>query len=300
MTYSIVARDPRTGQLGIGVQSHHFGVGAIVPFLHSDAGAIAVQSFAGPEYGINGLQLLREGRDCGDVLARLLADDPGRSRAQVTVMSTTGEVATFTGSNCVGLAGHITDNALSCQANMVESDAWSAMHDAFRETDGDLPKRLIAALCAAEEGGGDRRGQQSAAVVVTSRRVRGALDVDLRVDDHDEPLAELTRLDRMRRSSAGIHSALGAARHGRLAEALDDLTEAQAGYGEANLEPSVWAAVLLARAGRLSEARALVRRAMAVHDGWKGFLASLPDAGLLPEDPELLRGLLADPEAVSR
>lgn len=294
MTYSIIARDPDTGQLGIGVQSHYFAVGASVPFAEYGVGAVATQASAHPEHRAQALDLVRSGSSPAEALECVLSANPQRSRTQVAIMSASGETATYTGEDCVGLAGHVSDEGISCQANMVEAEVWLTMRDTFAAAEGDLAVRLLAALHAAEAHGGDRRGRQSAALIVTSGSAARTLEVDLRVDDHPDPLGELARLDQHRRAASLMLSALDRSRRNQLDQSVAELKRAQALYGDANLEPSVWAATLLARVGRLDEAHDLMRRAVATHSGWAGFVAALPSARLLPDDPALIDALLAE------
>jgi uncharacterized Ntn-hydrolase superfamily protein len=195
-TYSIVARDPATGELGVAVQSHWFGVGAIVPWVMPGVGAVATQSIAEPAYGPRALELLAGGAPPGEALARLLADDDRARYRQVAVIDGRGEVAVHTGEGCIAWAGDQGGREFSAQANMMASaEVWPAMAHAFEAAAGPLTRRLVAALHAAEARGGDVRGRQSAALVVAPPDGEAwRRRVDLRVEDHPEPLAELDRL----------------------------------------------------------------------------------------------------------
>ncbi|HWQ29053.1 MAG TPA: DUF1028 domain-containing protein, partial [Dehalococcoidia bacterium] len=203
-TYSIVARDPATGALGVAVQSHYFSVGSIVSWAEAGVGAVATQSIANVDYGPRGLALMREGLSASQALSALLENDPGRDVRQVAMVDARGGVAAHTGTRCIPAAGHLSGDGFSVQANLMANDSvWPAMRDAFERSDGELADRLLAALEAAQNAGGDIRGQQSAALLVVSGERshepwRGRL-FDLRVEDHPEPVAELKRLVRLRR-----------------------------------------------------------------------------------------------------
>src|SRR5438034_5758282 len=195
-TYSIVARDPATGELGAAVQSHWFGVGPIVPWVRAGVGAVCTQSIAEAAYGPRALERLAGGARAGETLDELLrADELARFR-QVAVVDAHGNVAVHTGDGCIAYAGHERGHEFSAQANMMASpEVWPAMAHAFEQASGPLARRLMAALQAAEARGGDARGRQSAALVVARPDAEPwRHTVDVRVDDHPEPLAELERL----------------------------------------------------------------------------------------------------------
>ena len=215
VTYSIVARDPATGELGVAVQSHWFSVGSTVPWAEPAIGAVATQSIADPSYGPNTLDLLRAGLDARDALDRLLQRDNGQVMRQVAVVDAHGRVAAHTGRRCVQFAGHETGRGFVCAANMMRNEGVpQAMARAFTTAMGELPDRLLAALDAAEGIGGDVRGRQSAAmIVVRSRDEQWIRSLDLRVEDSAFPLVELRRLMRLRQAYD-------------LAERADELTAA--------------------------------------------------------------------------
>jgi uncharacterized Ntn-hydrolase superfamily protein len=195
-TYSIVGRDPDTGELGVAVQSHWFSVGSIVSWAEPGVGAVATQAIAEPAYGPRLLELMRAGESPGAALRTLLdADEKARFR-QVAVVDASGAGAVHTGDDCIPHAGHTEGEDFSAQANMMASaDVWPAMAKAFRAAAGPLARRLFAALEAAEAAGGDVRGRQSAALlVVPAEGESWRRDTDLRVEDHPQPLAELKRL----------------------------------------------------------------------------------------------------------
>lgn len=198
-TFSIVARDPETGELGIAVQSKFIAVGAVVPWAKAGVGAVATQSYANTTFGPEGLRLLGEGRKPDEVLAALTENDAGRERRQVGIVDAKGRSATHTGKGCMAWAGGVAEENLACQGNILAGEkVVQEMVRAFKESKGDLGDRLISALAAGQEAGGDTRGKQSAALLVVREgwgyggfndRYR-----DLRVDDHPEPIAELKRV----------------------------------------------------------------------------------------------------------
>ena len=199
MTFSIVARDPDKRAVGVAVQSKFVSVGSVVPFVLADAGAIATQSFANVEYGPDGLDLLRQGHDAESVIDTLTARDAEAESRQVGVVGRDGSVAAFTGEECFDVAGDIQGKTYTVQGNIFENEeTLTAMADAYEETEGGLPERLLAALHAGNEAGGDSRGEQSAAMYVA--KPEGGYDggndrwIDVRVDDHETPIAELERV----------------------------------------------------------------------------------------------------------
>jgi uncharacterized Ntn-hydrolase superfamily protein len=199
MTFSIVARDPQKGELGIAVQSKFLAVGAVVPWAKAGVGAIATQSWANTSYGPLGLELLENGLPANEVLAELTRNDESRSERQVGIIGVIGTPATYTGEECLPWAGGYVGEHYACQGNiLVGEDTVLAMAHTFEETAGHLCDRLIAALAAGQEAGGDSRGQQSAALLVVREKggYGGFNDrfIDLRVDDHTQPIDELQRL----------------------------------------------------------------------------------------------------------
>ena len=277
-TYSIVARDPETGELGAAVQSHWFGVGPIVPWVRPGVGAVATQSIADPGYGPRALDLLEADAHPGAqaVLADLIAADEVARFRQVAIVDASGEVAVHTGEGCIDWAGDETGDGFSAQANMMAStEVWPAMAQAFESAAGPLARRLLAALHAAEGKGGDVRGRQSAALVVAPAQGEPWQRlVDLRVDDHPDPLTELDRL-------LDLSDAYALATEG------DDLTgegrhdEAAAKYAAAsatapgNHELLFWAGLAAAQTGDLRGGVDQVRQAIALHPGWKDLLERL-------------------------
>ncbi|MBK8724655.1 MAG: DUF1028 domain-containing protein [Holophagaceae bacterium] len=208
-TFSIVARDPRTGDLGVAVQSHWFSVGSVVTWAEAGVGAVATQSFSDPRYGALGLEMLRAGHGAPDALRGLLAADADREVRQVAMVDASGRVAAHTGARCIQAAGHETGDQFSCEANLMDkATVWPAMARAYREALKDdrldLADRLLAALRAAQAEGGDIRGQQSAALLIVKAKSSGKpwedRVFDLRVEDHADPIGELSRLVKLRRA----------------------------------------------------------------------------------------------------
>lgn len=298
-TYSIVARDPATGQLGVAVQSHWFQVGTVVPWAEAGVGAVATQSFSLPAYGPRGLALMRGGVAAPDALARLVEDDAQRAVRQVAMVDADGRVDAWTGESCIEAAGHVVaaEEGFAVQANLMESSSvWAAMADAYRGADGDLAERLLAALEAAEAEGGDIRGRQSAALLVVRAETTGEpwrdRVVDLRVDDAPEPLIELRRLLRRHRAYESMNA-------GDEALALDDVEAAMGHYAHAaTLEPEIaelpfWQAVTLFSAGREDEALPIFRDVFARDERWVRLVPRLVDAGLLPDDEAKVERILS-------
>jgi uncharacterized Ntn-hydrolase superfamily protein len=297
MTYSIVARDPETGQFGVAVQSHFFSVGPIVPWAESGVGAVATQAHVEVSYGPRGLELMRGGTSAGRALGVLVFADKEADRRQVAMVDALGRVAAHTGERCIAEAGDRQGDGVSVQANMMlKPTVPDAMLAAYTGASGDLADRLLASLDAAEAEGGDIRGRQSAAMVVVNAKPSDKpwLDrvVDLRVEDDPSPLEELRRLVAMRHGYDAVERADQAALRDDLETAAAEYANAEAGVGD-NVEASFWGGVSLAAAGQEDQARALLAKSFARHDGWKELLRRLPAAGMFPDDPALIERLLA-------
>ena len=214
MTYSIVARDAETGQLGVAVQSAMFGAGQAVPWAVAGVGAVATQAWGEIAYGPNLLARLRSGDEPVAALAALLADDPESEVRQVGVVDASGRAAAHSGSSTIAEAGHVVGDGWSVQANMMaKAGVPEAMANAFRGGTGDLASRLLDALDAAEAEGGDLRGRQAAGLIVVEAAPADqpghGIVVDVRVDDHAEPLRELRRLVELARSYRRLEEAVG-------------------------------------------------------------------------------------------
>ena len=292
-TFSIVARDPATGELGVAVQSHWFSVGSIVAWAEAGVGAVATQSFVDPSYGKNGLDLMRGGKSAPDTLKELLAKDEGREVRQVAMIDAQGRVDAWTGKNDIQAAGHIVGKDFSVQANLMLNDkVWPAMARAFENTKGDLAERMLAALDAAQAAGGDIRGRQSAAMIVVTGKPTGQAwkdrTFDLRVDDSPEPLVELRRLVKLQRAYNHMNA-------GDLAVEKKDNEGALREYGAAeklvpdNAEMIYWHAVALVNMGRVEESLPLFREVFAMDRNWITLTPRLPKSGLLPDDPKIIQ-----------
>ncbi len=296
-TYSIVARDPATGELGVAVQSHWFSVGAVVAWAEAGVGAVATQSFVDPSYGPLGLALMRAGRAAPDALRGLLAADEGRDVRQVAMIDAQGRVAAHTGRKCIAAAGQHVGTNYSVQANLMDKPTvWPAMARAFEAATGNLTDRLLAALEAAQREGGDIRGQQSAAILVVSGKPTGRpwLDrkVELRVEDSPDPLGELKRLVRMHRAYQHMDA-------GDDCSAQKNWECAAREYGAAEqllpeqMEVVFWHAVTLVTGGRVEEALPVFKKVFAREPKWAELVERLPAAELLPADEKLLARIKA-------
>ncbi|MEJ8801498.1 DUF1028 domain-containing protein [Pontibacter sp. H249] len=296
-TYSIVARDPKTGEMAVGVQSHWFSVGTAVPWVEAGVGVVATQSFVNKSYGPLGLQLLKEGKTAEEALAILLAKDEAREVRQVSILDSKGNVATHTGKQCIRYAGHITGKNFSVQANMMLTDkVWPAMAKAFEKSEGQpLAERVLIAMQAAEQEGGDIRGKQSAAlVVVKGQKSDQPWDdkiIDLRVDDHEKPLDELARLLKVHRAYEHMNNGDLAIEKGQMQKAMEEYGKAEAMYPN-NLEMKYWHAIGLASSGQVDEAAKLLREVYRKDDNWRELTARLPEVGLLNVSKKDLEKLL--------
>ncbi|GAA1239554.1 hypothetical protein GCM10009676_25320 [Prauserella halophila] len=306
MTYSLLARDPSTGDIGVAVQSHFFAVGRLVPWATAGVGAVATQSIVEPSYGSQGLELMSRGSRPQEALTQLVEQDSEAERRQVALMAADGTAVVHTGSSCIPAAGHTIDHGLSTHANLVESETvWPAMADAFRTAEGNLAHRMLAALGAAERQGGDIRGRQSAAMIVVRGTPTGQLAqdrvIDVRVDDATDPLDELERLVdhaeafggllRMLETE-GLLSGEHTADAALVRQALAELDTAQRTVGENNLEPTVWKGLLLARGGYETDAQHAFQRAIRVKPRTAELVRRLGRAGMWPGDPDTLEALL--------
>ena len=296
-TYSIVARDAATGQLGVAVQSHWFSVGAIVPWAAPGVGAVATQAFAEPSYGPKGLELLRQGRSPDEALAQLLGADGHPEIRQVAVLDAQGRVAAHTGSRTVAEATHQVGDGFSVQANTMErTTVCAALASAFTAARGDLAARLLAALEAAEAEGGDIRGRQSAALLVGSGDAAlPAWDgriVDLRVEDNPAPLVELRRLLTLARAYVLMNDGDAAIGSGDLDGAHRHYSSAMA-LAPGNHEMIFWTAVSLAVGDKLETPLPLFAESFELHPPWREVVRRLPPAGLLPDDERLIARIVS-------
>jgi len=296
-TYSIVARDAATGEMGVAVQSHWFSVGRIVAWAEAGVGAVATQSFVDPAYGPLGLDMMRAGKSAEEALGAIVATDAGRDVRQVAMVDARGQVAAHTGAKAIQGAGHILGDQYSVQANMMLNDTVpAAMAQAFERAQGDLAERMLAALDAAEAVGGDVRGKQSAAILIVKAESTGRPWADrvmeLRIEDHAEPLVELRRLVTIHRAYEHMNRGDLALEHDDVEAAVREFSSAQALFPE-NPEMKFWHAVALVNVGRVAQSLPLFAAVFARDRNWVTLLQRLPAAGLLPDDQELMNTLLA-------
>jgi uncharacterized Ntn-hydrolase superfamily protein len=327
-TFSIVARDPATGEIGVAVQSHWFNVGSIVPWAEAGVGAVATQSFVDPSYGAKGLELMRKGTSAPDALLELLKADKSRKVRQVAMVDAQGRAAGFTGAHCIQAAGdmigkppsnkvlfrsvpdapndgtvHVGEN-YSVQANLMTNESvWPMMDKAFNETKGDLATRILAALDAAQAAGGDIRGKQSAALIIVKAKSSGKpwedRIFDLRVDDSPDPLKELRRLVTLQRAYNHMNAGDLAVEHKDNAAALREYAEAEKlidgvpGIEKSRLaEMTYWHAVALVNMGKVEESLPVFKRAFKIEPSWRETTKRLPRAELLPNDPLLIERIV--------
>ena len=290
-TYSIVARDPESGELGVAVQSHYFATGAVVTWADAGIGAVATQALVDPDYGKLGIELMGAGKSAPETLAALLAADAGREIRQVAMLDADGRVAAHTGNLTIPKAGHLVGEQFSVQANMMtHATVWPAMAAAYRAARGDLAERMIAALEAAESEGGDIRGRQSAAILIVSGTRSGKLlrdkIFDVRVDDAAEPLHELRRLTTVARAGHRMRLAYDALGRADIDGMNREFAAAEELAGE-NPEMRFWHSIALFTAGRLDEGIAMLREVAARDRNWVELALRLPET-MAPRDPRAM------------
>ena len=297
-TFSIVARDSATGEIGVAVQSHWFSVGTAVSWAEAGVGAVATQSFTNKSFGIRGLGLLRNGLTAQQALDSLLATDKGRDVRQVAIVDVNGNVAVHTGKSCIDHAGHIKGNGFSVQSNMMlTTNVPAAMAAAFEKSKSKvLAERLLLSLDAAQAAGGDIRGKQSSAILIvpakSTNQPWNERLVDLRVDDHSNPLVELRRL-------YNVHVAYEHMNNGDLAVEKNDMQKAMEEYNAAmkmfpqNLEMQYWTAVTLANNKQLIKALPILKKVFSADANWKELTRRLPKVGLLTVNGEEFKKILA-------
>jgi uncharacterized Ntn-hydrolase superfamily protein len=297
-TFSIVARDPQTGEMGVAVQSHWFSVGTSVSWAEAGVGAVATQSFVNKSFGIRGLSLLRSGLTAQEALDSLLRDDEGRDVRQVAIVDSKGNVATHTGKSCIDYAGHVNDNDFSVQSNMMLTNKDpSAMATAFEKSSGKaLAERMILALEAGQSAGGDIRGKQSAAIIIVPGKSEGKpwdeRTIDLRVDDNPEPIKELRRL-------YTVQVAYQHMNNGDLAVEKNDMSKAMNEYNAAmkmfpqNLEMQYWTAITLANNKQVDKALPLLKKVFDKDANWKELTRRLPKVNLLTVSAGDLKRILS-------
>lgn len=295
-TYSIVAFDPVTGDIGVAVQSHWFSVGTIVSWGEAGVGVIATQSFVNASFGPHGLELLKQGKSPQEVVDELIKPDEGREFRQLAVLDAKGNAASYTGKNCIQPAGNIVGDGFSVQANLMANDKiWPAMAEAFTNSTGPLAERMLVVLEAAENAGGDIRGRQSAALIVVRGKSTGKVWedrlVDLRVDDSPEPLVELRRLLKVHRAYEHMNSGDLAVENNDMEKAMQEYSVAMEMFPE-NLEMRYWTAITLANNGRLNEALPMFRDIFVKDKNWKELTPRLIPNRLLNVSEEQLKEIM--------
>lgn len=298
-TYSLVARDPETGDMAVAVQSHWFSVGTAVSWAEAGVGAVATQSFTNKSFGIRGLALLKDGLTAQQALDSLLATDEGRDVRQVAIVDNKGNVAVHTGKSCIAYAGHIKGEQFSVQSNMMLTEKVpGAMAAAFEKSKGKpLAERMLLALEAGEAAGGDIRGKQSAALLVVPAVSKGEpwneRTVDLRVDDAALPLKELRRLYNLQVAYEHMNAGDLAVEKGDMPKAMEAYNSAMKMFPQ-NLEMQYWTAITLANNGDIKKAAAMLKAVYQKDKNWRELTRRLPKAGLLNISQENLK-LLLDP-----
>jgi uncharacterized Ntn-hydrolase superfamily protein len=295
-TYSIVARDSVTGDIGVAVQSHWFNVGAVVGWGEAGVGVVVTQSFVNLSFGIRGLELLKQGKMPQEVVNELISSDEGRDFRQLAVMDAQGRTASYTGGKCIDGAGNIAGANYSVQANlMLNNKVWPSMEKAFIESYGPLAERMIAALEAAQDAGGDIRGMQSASIMVWKGTSSGKpwedKLIDLRVEDHPEPVKELKRLLVVQRAYEHMNAGDLAVEKGDMGLAMKEYNTSMQMFPE-NLEMKYWTAVTLANNGKLNEALPIFKEVFARDKNWLELTKRLPKSDLLKVSDEEMRSIL--------
>ncbi len=289
-TYSIVARDPVTGEMGVAVQSHYFSVGPIVPWAEAGIGAVATQSLVLVDYGPNGLALMKQGMTARGALDSLVRADAHNEGRQVAMVDAKGNVAAYTGKTCIPFAGDKGGVQYSCQANLMANDrVWPEMSAAFEKATGDLAERMMQALEAGQKAGGDIRGMQSAAILIVKAQSTGKpwadRVMDLRVEDSPQPLRELRRLIKLRRAYNLEDAGDNFISEKKPEEALKAY-EAASKLAPEVVELNFWAAVSMYTNGREAEGLKLFREVFAAERQWVDLIPRLAQVGLFPNDPK--------------
>lgn len=295
-TYSIVARDPETGEMGVAVQSHWFSVGSIVAWGEAGVGVVATQSFVNPSFGPRGFDLLKKGMTAQEVVELLISTDEGREMRQLAIVDSKGNSFAYTGSKCISEAGHFVGNGYSVQANMMlNNTVWDAMSKAFENTKAPLAERLVAALEAAQNEGGDIRGKQSACLLVVKGNATGNLWedrlIDLRVEDSVDPVTEIKRLLNVYRAYEHMNKGDLAVEKNDMKLAMDEYNAAMKMFPE-NLEMKYWTAVTLVNNGDIEKSLPMFKEIFNQDVNWKELTKRLPAVGLLNVDEKNLKLIL--------
>jgi uncharacterized Ntn-hydrolase superfamily protein len=298
-TYSIVAKDVKTGEMAVGVQSHWFSVGTLVSWGKSGVGVVATQSFVNPSYGPKGIELMESGVSAKDVLKKLTDQDEGRDFRQAAILDINGSVSAFTGEKCIESAGHFVGDNFSVQANMMLNDkVIPAMKKAFLDN-SDLPlaERIIKVFEAAESVGGDIRGKQSAALIVVGAKKTSNVwedkKIDLRVDDNINPIKEIKRLLKVHRAYEHMNKGDLAIEENDMEKALNEYGKAQVLFPE-NHEMSFWKAIALLNNGKKEAARPILKRVFKENSNWKKLIYRLPKSGIIIMKSKELDSYLKD------
>jgi uncharacterized Ntn-hydrolase superfamily protein len=295
-TFSVVGRDPKTGDMAVAVQSHWFSVGTTVSWGEAGVGVVATQSFINKSFGPRGLALLKEGKTPQEALDALLKDDPGKEVRQVAILDSRGRLATHTGKNCIDDAGHLNGEGFSVQANMMlNKNVVPAMEKAWKENSNlELAERMVAVLKAAQAAGGDIRGKQSAALIVVKAKATNEpwndRAIDIRVDDHAEPISELERILKTYRAYEHMNRGDLEVEQGNMEKAMTEYRAAMTMFPE-NLEMQYWTAITLASNKKVKEASAMLQKIYQKDPNWRELTRRLPRVGLLTVTPEELKEL---------
>lgn len=295
-TYSIVALDTITGEMGVAVQSHWFSVGTTVTYGKAGVGVVATQSLVNPSYGPKGLALMEQGLSPEQALKALIANDSGEMYRQVAFLNSKGQVATHTGRNCIAEAGHYAGKHFSVQANMMlKNTVWHAMAKAFEATSGHLSDRLMAALMAAEAEKGDIRGKQSAAILIVKGEATGNswedIVMDLRVADSKDPLGELNRLLKMHKAYEYMNKGDLAMEEGDSKKAEELYLSAQKLFPD-NLEMQYWYAINLLNNKDFEKAYPILSLIFKIDPNWRELTTRLVTSKLLVIDQDKLKYVL--------
>jgi len=295
-TYSIVARDTVTGEMGVAVQSHWFSVGSIVAWGEAGIGVVATQSFVNPSFGQRGLELLKKGMTAQEAVNLLISTDEGRDYRQLAIVDSKGKSAAYTGSKCISGAGQVVGNNYSVQANMMLNDrVWGAMSRAFERSDGPLAERLITALQVAQNAGGDIRGKQSACLLIVRGTPTGNIWedrlIDLRVEDDPNPIDEIKRLLKVYRAYDHMNAGDLAVEKNDMKLAMDEYNSAMQMFPD-NLEMKYWTAVSLANTGEIDKALPMFNKIFEEDNNWKELTKRLIPVGLLTTDEKNIKKIL--------
>ncbi len=296
-TFSIVAVDEATGDIGVAVQSHWFSVGSIVSWAEAGVGAVATQSMINASFGPRGLALLKQGKSPKEALHILLESDEGREFRQVAIIDPQGRVAAFTGNKCIAEAGDIQGKGYSVQANMMLNNTiWPAMSKAYEQSKGQpLAERLMAALEAAQQAGGDIRGQQSAALIVVKGKASGKpwedRKIDLRVEDNPHAVAEMARTLRVYRAYEHMNNGDHAIELNQTDKALQEYGAAQKMFPK-NLEMKYWTAVSLVNIGKIEQALPLFKEVFLRNPNWRTLTPRIVPNGMLKADKNTLKRIM--------